>query len=243
MGRAALRVPAPKMAVCDGSPGFAAAAAAVWLETRIQRCTFHVAAQVRCTTLRPRLEAESNLWASPTSLLRWADADGATAWLLEYNAWCVKWEPFLREYTFKEGRRVYAHERLRKARRILEQARQGHAVHRGDGTRARRRMALHQQRRRASTRDFEIRSGITEGFLAPPRQGDLCGVMHTESPLPAAEILRHANRRRCGRAVRRSVERIEARGTALRRARNGDVWGGVPYAHEIQAVNNPEGHF
>lgn len=63
-----LRVPAPKMAVCDGSPGFAKAAAAVWPETRIQRCTFHVAAQVRrCTTLRPRLEAGIELWASPTS--------------------------------------------------------------------------------------------------------------------------------------------------------------------------------
>ena len=115
-----LRVPAPKMAVCDGSPGFAKAAAAVWPETRIQRCTFHVAAQVRrCTTLRPRLEAGIELLGIANKLADVRDADGATAWLLEYNAWCVKWESFLREYTFKEGRRVYAHERLRKARRIL----------------------------------------------------------------------------------------------------------------------------
>lgn len=56
--RAALMLripPAPKMAVSDGSPGFAAAVKAVWPNTRIQRCTFHAANQVkRCTTLKPR---------------------------------------------------------------------------------------------------------------------------------------------------------------------------------------------
>lgn len=79
-----LRVPAPKMAVCDGSPGFAKAAAAVWPETRIQRCTFHVAAQVRrCTTLRPRLEAGIELLGIANKLADVRDADGATAWLLE----------------------------------------------------------------------------------------------------------------------------------------------------------------
>lgn len=115
-----LRVPAPKMAVCDGSPGFAKAAAAVWPETRIQRCTFHVAAQVRrCTTLRPRLEAGIELLGIANKLADARDADGAAAWLLEYSAWCAKWEPLLREFTFKDGRRVYAHERLRKARRVL----------------------------------------------------------------------------------------------------------------------------
>ena len=115
-----LRVPAPRMAVCDGSPGFAKAAAAVWPETRIRRCTFHVAAQVRrCATLRPRLEAGIELLGIANKLSDAKDADSATAWLLECSAWCAKWESFLREFTFKEGRRVYAHERLRKARRVL----------------------------------------------------------------------------------------------------------------------------
>lgn len=115
-----LRVPAPRMAVCDGSPGFAKAAAAVWPETRIRRCTFHVAAQVRrCATLRPRLEAGIELLGIANKLSDAKDADSATAWLLECSAWCAKWEPLLREFTFKEGRRVYAHERLRKARRVL----------------------------------------------------------------------------------------------------------------------------
>ena len=40
-------------------------------------------------------------------------------WLLEYSAWCTKWATFLKEFTGKDGRRVYTHERLRKARRIL----------------------------------------------------------------------------------------------------------------------------
>jgi len=115
-----LRVPAPAMAVSDGSPGFARAAGAVWPGTRIQRCTFHAANQVkRCTTLRPRLEAGAELLDIANRLGDAKDAESATAWLLGYNAWCTKWAGFLKEYTVKDGKRVYTHERLRKARRGL----------------------------------------------------------------------------------------------------------------------------
>lgn len=115
-----LRIPPPRMAVTDGSPGFSKAAKAVWPTTRIQRCTFHVAGQVRrCTTLRPRLEAGTELLGIAGRLSRAKDAEAAAAWLLEYSAWCAKWERFLRESAFKDGRKVYAHERLRKARRVL----------------------------------------------------------------------------------------------------------------------------
>lgn len=47
-------------------------------------------------------------------------AEGAATWLLEYSAWCTKWSSFLKEYTLKDGKKVYTHERLRKARRGLE---------------------------------------------------------------------------------------------------------------------------
>lgn len=115
-----LRVPAPTMAVSDGSPGLAKAARAVWPETRIQRCLFHVFGSVRrCTTSRPKLDCGRELHAVAKKLLEARDAGSAAAWLAEYAGWCSKWERFLREFTLKDGRRQYAHERLRKARGIL----------------------------------------------------------------------------------------------------------------------------
>jgi len=112
-----MRIPAPKMAVSDGSSGLRTAAKAVWPTTRIQRCTFHATNQVkRCTTLKPKLDAGIELLGIANRLKDAKDVDSATAWLLEYNAWCTRWESFLKEYTFKDGRKMYTHERLRKAR-------------------------------------------------------------------------------------------------------------------------------
>ena len=115
-----LRIPAPTMAVSDGSPGLAKAARAVWPKTRLQRCLFHVFESVRRrTTARPKLECGRELYAIAKRLLKAKDADGAAAWLAEYAGWCSRWERFLREFTLKDGRRQYAHERLRKARNVL----------------------------------------------------------------------------------------------------------------------------
>lgn len=115
------RIPAPAMAVCDGSPGFAKAARAAWPGTRVQRCVFHVAGQVkRCTTLRPRLEAGKELLGIANALLEAKDAESAAAWLLSYHAWRERWAAFLRESAFRDGKRVYVHERLRKARGALD---------------------------------------------------------------------------------------------------------------------------
>ena len=115
-----MRMPPPKMLVSDGSPGLAKAASAVWPETRVQRCTFHAAGQVkRCTTLRPKMEAGIELLGIANRLMGAKDADSAVEWLLEYNAWCVKWASFLKEFTVKDGKKAYTHERLRKARRSL----------------------------------------------------------------------------------------------------------------------------
>ena len=115
------RVPAPAMCVCDGSPGFAKAARAVWPGTRVQRCLFHVSSQIkRCTTLKPRLGAGVELLGLADGLLEVGGADGAAAWLAEYAGWRSRWDSFLKEFTLKDGRRVWTHERLRKARGILD---------------------------------------------------------------------------------------------------------------------------
>ena len=71
------------------------------------------------TTLRPKLEAGIELLGIANGLEDVKDAESATSWLLEYNEWCTRWATFLKEYTIKDGRKVYAHERLRKARRGL----------------------------------------------------------------------------------------------------------------------------
>lgn len=115
-----LRIPGPAMAVSDGSPGLAKAARAIWPDTRIQRCLFHVFESVkRCTTTRPKLDCGCELYSLAKELLKAKDADAAALWLARYAEWCAKWERFLREFTLKDGRRQYTHERLRKARSIL----------------------------------------------------------------------------------------------------------------------------
>lgn len=115
-----MRMPAPVMAVTDGAPGFAKAARAVWPATCIQRCTFHAFCQVRrCTTSRPKLDAGVELYSLAKRLLKAKDADAAATWLADYATWCSKWERFLREFTMKDGKKQYVHERLRKARRAL----------------------------------------------------------------------------------------------------------------------------
>ena len=114
------RMPEPAMCVCDGAHGFAKAASAAWPNTKVQRCLFHAASQIkRYTTLNPKLEAGIELLGIANCLLRVGDADAAAAWLARYAAWCSRWESFLKEFTIKEGRRVYTHERLRRARRSL----------------------------------------------------------------------------------------------------------------------------
>ena len=114
------RMPAPSMAVSDGARGLAKAASIAWPATRIQRCIFHVASQVRrCTTLNPNLEAGREPLGIANTLKEARDAESAADWLASCSDWRAKWEGFLREFTLKEGRKQHVHERLRKARRGL----------------------------------------------------------------------------------------------------------------------------
>lgn len=190
------RMPAPAMAVTDGAPGFAKAANAIWPTTRVQRCAFHVFCQVkRCTTSRPKLDAGIELYSLAKRLLRARDAAAAATWLADYATWCAKWERFLREFTLKDGKKQYAHERLRKARRALNKlVRSGElftfvemAEERGGtwdstnnmiegGVNARLREMLRAHRGLSAIR--RIKAIFWWCY------------MHTESPLPPAEMLR-----------------------------------------------------
>lgn len=189
------RMPAPAMLVSDGSPGLAKAAAAVWPGTRIQRCTFHAANQVkRCTTLKPKLEAGVELLGIANGLKDAKDAESATAWLLGYNAWCARWDGFLKEFTVKDGRKVWTHERLRKARRGLNRlVREGSLF-------AFVEMQLEHGGEWPSTNNaVESVNARLRDMLRHHRGMPLVHrvkaifwwcYLHTESPLPAAEILR-----------------------------------------------------
>ncbi len=115
-----LKVPAPTMVVTDGGSGFRKAARAIWPSTRVQRCLVHVSRQVkRKTTLNPQLDAGKELLVLARSLTKVKDADAAARWLADYAGWCSKWERFLREFTLKDGKKLYTHERLRSARHSL----------------------------------------------------------------------------------------------------------------------------
>ena len=59
------RVAAPEVVVTDGGSGFAAAVAAEWPSTKVQRCVFHAFCQVkRQTTTRPKLQAGIELYGA-----------------------------------------------------------------------------------------------------------------------------------------------------------------------------------
>lgn len=163
--------------------------------TRVQRCTFHATSQAkRYTTLNPKLECGRELLGIANRLKDAKDADAAAAWLAGYNEWCTKRERFLREFTLKDGKRLYAHERLRRARRSLNKL-----VHTGQLF-----TFVEMEQDRGGTWDstnnaIESRNARVREMLRLHRGLPLtyriktifwwC-YMHTESPLPPAEILR-----------------------------------------------------
>nr|WP_285813479.1 IS1249 family transposase [Adlercreutzia murintestinalis] len=115
-----LKVAPPAMVVTDGGTGFKKAVRAIWPDARVQRCLVHVKRQVvRKTTMNPKLDCGRELLSLAKRLPRTKDADAAAIWMADYAGWCSKWERFLREFTLKDGRKQYVHERLRSARHSL----------------------------------------------------------------------------------------------------------------------------
>ena len=116
------KIPPPDVVVCDGGTGFEKARKRVWPTTRVQRCTFHAFCQVRAqTTSRPKLQAGVELYGLAKELLAIKEVASALAWLEACSAWCSRWEGFLAERTLDEesGRMRWTHERLVTARNSL----------------------------------------------------------------------------------------------------------------------------
>ena len=95
-------IPAPEVVVTDGGSGFAKAVRETWPRTRVQRCTFHAFSQV---IARDLMGIET--------------LHQAELWVERYLDWCGFWADFLEDRTVVDGRRVYTHERLRRARSSL----------------------------------------------------------------------------------------------------------------------------
>lgn len=113
-------IPAPDVVVTDGGSGFAKAVRETWPRTRVQRCTFHAFSQVkRYTTTRPKLQAGRELYLVARDLMGIVMLHQAELWVERYLDWCGFWADFLEDRTVVDGRRVYAHERLRRARSSL----------------------------------------------------------------------------------------------------------------------------
>lgn len=114
------RIAPPEMVVSDGGSGFAKAVKSVWSEVKVQRCTFHAFCQVkRYTTSRPNLQAGKELCALAKELLHIKTLRNAEWWVERFMQWCDFWADFLDERSYVDGKKVYTHERLRKARRSL----------------------------------------------------------------------------------------------------------------------------
>lgn len=124
-----VRIAPPDVLVCDGGGGVLKAAKAMWPDTRIQRCLFHVQANIlELTGRRPRLEAGGRLRRVALSLPRVGDAGGAAEWLVSYNQWEQDFASFLDEKSeYADGGVNDMHQRLVKARRMIRRRiREGH---------------------------------------------------------------------------------------------------------------------
>nr|WP_237746116.1 IS1249 family transposase [Bifidobacterium saguini] len=115
------RIAPPDVLVCDGGGGVLKAARTMWPDTRIQRCLFHVQANVfGLTGMRPRLEAGRRLRRIAVALARVRNKDDAAAWLVSYNQWEQDFAGFLDEQSrYADGSMNDTHQRLVKARRMI----------------------------------------------------------------------------------------------------------------------------
>lgn len=191
------RIAPPGVVVTDGGSGFQRARRELWPDTRVQRCTFHAFEQVkRYTTTRPRTQAGVDLYAIAKALLKVGDSEGAAAWLATYARWCAEYDEFLREETTNdEGRTFLTHERLVKARNSLTTlVRSGQLFTYADPELVGRLGPLPATNNAVESTNGQLRAMLREhrGLSLERRIKAIywwC-YMHTESPLPAAGILR-----------------------------------------------------
>lgn len=115
------KIPPPQLVVVDGGSGFASACQQVWPNTRVQRCIFHVQAQIiRYTTRNPKTQPGEQLLALAIRLGKIRTPAQRDQWIQDYYSWSRRWKNFLAQITtLPNGRRVPTHQRLIKARNLI----------------------------------------------------------------------------------------------------------------------------
>lgn len=191
------RIAPPEVAVTDGGSGFQKARRQLWPTTRVQRCTFHAFEQVkRYTTTRPRTQAGVDLYALAKKLLKVGDPEHAAAWVAAFAKRCSDYGEFLKEETTNDGGRSFlVHERLVKARNSLTAlVRQQTLFTYVDPGLVGRLGALPATNNAVESLNGQLRHLLREhrGLSLERRVKAICWwcYMHTECPLPAAEILK-----------------------------------------------------
>lgn len=189
------RIAPPDMVVCDGGSGFEKARQRCWPHTRVQRCTFHAFGLIKkATTTHPKLPASQHLYALGLRLTRIDTIDTATAWIRDWNQWCHTWKEFLDEKTqLPQGGWVYTHKPLVTAKNSMNRL-----IRTG---------VLFTYLDPAWDRDMPATTNQIEGGTNAPLRQMLRNhrgmsltrrikaifwwcYMHTEHPLPAAQILK-----------------------------------------------------
>jgi hypothetical protein len=186
----------PDMVVTDGGSGFAKAVKSVWRSTAVQRCTFHAFCQVkRCTTSRPKLQAGKELYLLAKDLLFVDTLYRADLWIEHFIQWCEFWADFLAQTSIVDGKKAYTHERLRKARRgLITLINQGSLFTYLDSKLTVEGPMPAMNNRIEGGINAQLRALLRDhrGMSAVRRIKAVywwC-YLHTECPLPAAEILR-----------------------------------------------------
>ena len=92
------RIAPPDVVVTDGGAGFAKVCHAQWSDTRIQRCLFHISANIRSRTTRnPRHKTGQELYALFQQLTRIINDEQQAAWIGCYTTWCAMYKHMLAE--------------------------------------------------------------------------------------------------------------------------------------------------
>ena len=87
------RIQPPSMVIADGGAGFLKAAKRAWPNTMVQRCHWHLMAQiVRATTRYPCTEVAKELKALADSLPKVVTAQGANEWIERFDSWCESYK-------------------------------------------------------------------------------------------------------------------------------------------------------
>lgn len=135
-----VRVPAPRVVVCDGGPGMHAALKEHWPDTRVQRCLVHLQRNVRkYVTTRSKTVAGKALWGLALKLTRVHAPDDAEAWTRLLLAWEGEFLHLTKARTYRKhaaevpswarpGQQWwYTHQRLRSGHQVLRRViRSGH---------------------------------------------------------------------------------------------------------------------